>query len=249
MDNIAYIALSRQITLQRELDITANNMANMNTNGYKFEQLMINALSARPAINDPIKAPATFAHDNGIGRDFSQGALTLTGNDFDLGLDGDGAFFVVDGPDGPLYTRNGSFSVDDTGTLRTQEGLAVQSAGGGAIVIDPAKGAPVISQTGVISQAANGASEIVANLNVVRINDLSTLEKIGDTQYRLKSGAPVPALDAKVHQGMLEGSNVNAMIEVTRLIEINRAYTRMASLIEQNQQLKRNAVAQLGQVA
>jgi len=80
-------------------------------------------------------------------------------------------------------------------------------------------------------------------------NDLSALEKIGDTQYRLKSGAPVPAGDAKVQQGMLEGSNVNAMIEVTRLIEINRAYTRMASLIEQNQQLKRNAVAQLGQVA
>lgn len=249
MDNVAYIALSRQMTLRRELDISANNLANMNTTGYKFERLLIEAEPGAPAFNDSIKTPANFAYDVGMGRDFSQGSMMQTGNPFDLAIDGEGAFFVVDGPNGPLYTRNGGFMPDATGTLRTQDGLVVQGQGGGALVIDPQKGEPVISETGIVSQFVNGTAEIVGTINVVRVGDLGALEKTGDNYYTLTSGAAAPATDAKVHQGMLEGSNVNPMFEITRLIEINRAYAQVASIIEQNHQLTKSAINTLGKVA
>lgn len=249
MDNVGYIALSRQITLRKELDVSANNLANMNTTGYKFEQLMINAEQGDPAKNDPIKAPANFAYDNGVGRNFSQGSFLQTDNVFDLAIDGDGAFFTVEGANGTLYTRNGAFIPDDTGTLRTQDGLIVQGQGGGPIVIDPKKGAPTITESGIISQTVNGASEIVGTINMVRVANLSDLKKEGDGNFSLTTGTAAPATDARVHQGMLEASNVNPMLEITRLIEINRAYASIANIIEQNSQLTRTAISQLGKVA
>lgn len=251
VDNVGYIALSRQIALQKELDITANNLANLNTTGFKFEQLLIAAQKGDGAINVPIKAQANFAYDHGVGRDFSQGSFVKTENVFDIALDGEGTFFTLEGPDGPLYTRNGAFTVNEAGVLTNQDGYPVQGVGGAALTIDPLRGAPVISKNGIVSQTANGTSEIVGRIGVVRVNNLSQLEKMGDTNYRLGDDADAPqaANDARMIQGMFEGSNVNAMVEMTKLVEINRAYSRIASIIDQNQQLSKTAISQLGRVA
>jgi flagellar basal-body rod protein FlgF len=249
MDNTSYIALSRQITLQRELDISANNLANMNTTGYKFEELLINAEPGAPAYNSPIRTPANFAFDNGVGRNFTQGTMNQTGAPLDVALTSEGTFFVVNTPSGTAYTRDGSFTLSGDGTLMTQQGYVVQGDGG-AIVLDPKKGEPTISADGIISQMSQGQTERVGRLNVVRIANMSDLSKNGDSTFTLTSNAAaLPATDAAVRQGFLEASNVNPMSEVTNLVRINRAYASVASIIEQNSQLNRTAVERLGRVA
>jgi len=249
MDNANYVALSRQITLQRELDISANNLANMNTTGYKFEELLVNAEPGAPAYNMPIRTPANFAYDNGVGRNFTQGTMNQTGAPLDLALQGEGTFFVVNGPKGEAYTRDGSFTLSADGTLMTQQGYVVQGDGG-AIVLDPKKGEPVISADGIISQMSQGQTERVGKINVVRIANMSDLSKNGDGTFSLTSNAsPIPAADASIRQGFLEASNVNPMVEVTNLVRIQRAYTSLAAIVEQNSQLNRTAVERLGRVA
>ncbi|MDI7773799.1 flagellar basal-body rod protein FlgF [Asticcacaulis sp. EMRT-3] len=249
MDNTSYIALSRQMTLQRELDISANNLANMNTTGYKFEELLVNTQAGAPAYDSPIRTPANFAYDSGVGRDFSQGALNQTGAPLDLALSGEGTFFVVGGPKGNAYTRDGAFSLDSTGTLVTQDGYPVQGDGG-PIVLDPKKGEPTISKDGIITQMYQGQAERVGKLNIVRIANMSDLSKNGDSTYSLVSNAQaLPATDANVEQGYLEASNVNPMKEITHLVQINRAYESLANIIEQNASLSKSAIERLGKVA
>jgi len=249
MDNANYVALSRQITLQRELDISANNLANMNTTGYKFEELLVNTVPGAPAYDDPIRTPANFAYDNGVGRDFRQGALQQTGGTYDLAIEGEGAFFTVQTPAGVRYTRDGAFTTGPDGTLETQDGYPVQGDGG-PIVLDPKKGAPVISADGIVSQDSQGVSEQVGKIAVVRVGNMSSLFKDGRGLYGLQSGVvPQPATDVTLRQGMLEASNVNPMTEVTHLIQINRAYTQLANVMSQNMQLSSDAVSRLGKVA
>lgn len=249
MDNAAYVALSRQITLQRELDISANNLANMNTTGYKFEELLVTTQQGAPAYDDPIRNPANFAYDNGVGRDFRQGALQQTGGAYDLAIEGEGAFFTVQTPKGVAYTRDGAFTLGPDGTLQTADGYAVQSDGG-PIILDPKKGEAVISPDGIVSQAFQGTSERVGKISLVRVANMSDLTKAGNGTYTLKAGAVTqPASDVTIRQGMLEASNVNPMTEVTHLIQINRAYTQLANIIDQNSQLSKSAIERLGKVA
>lgn len=249
MDNASYVALSRQMTLQRELDISANNLANMNTTGYKFEELLISALPGAQAVNDPIRTPANFAYDNGVGRNFRQGTLEQTGGTFDLAIEGEAAFFVVQTGQGTAYTRDGAFTLGPDGSLQTQNGYQVQGDGG-PIILDPKNGAPTISADGIVNQTVQGQALRVGKIQVVRIDDLSNLQKQGDSNYTLKAGgAAIPATDAKIQQGMIEASNVNPMIEVTRLVQINREYAQIAAIIQQTNDLNRTAVERLGRVA
>jgi flagellar basal-body rod protein FlgF len=249
MDNANYVTLSREITLQKELDISANNLANMNTTGFKFEQLLNTTEQGAPAFDDPIRTPANFAYDNGVGRDFAQGTMTPTGSALDVAINGEGTFFVLQTAKGTAYTRDGGFTLGPDGTLETQNGDVVQGDGG-AIVLDPKKGSPVISEDGIISQAFQGTSERVGRLSVVRIADMSDLTKNGDNTYTLNGAASAaPATDATLRQGFLEASNVNPMTEITNLVKINRAYTMLANMVEQNSQLTSTAVDRLGKVA
>lgn len=142
MENAAYIGLSRQMTLRRELDIVANNVANANTTGFKVEQLMVSVEVGKRARNDSIKPSASFVLDNGVGRDFGQGAMQQTGRGLDFAISGEGTFFTVrDGANGQAYTRDGAFTLDPEGKLTTKQGLAVLG-GGAEIVLDPNLGAP-----------------------------------------------------------------------------------------------------------
>jgi flagellar basal-body rod protein FlgF len=242
VENAAYIGLSRQMTLRRELDIVANNIANANTTGFKVEQLLVGTEIGARARNDSIRPGASFVLDNGVGRDFGQGALQQTGRDLDFGIEGEGAFFTVNDGTGDAYTRDGAFTLDPTGKLVTKAGLAVQGDGG-EIILDPAKGAPVIGEDGTISQ--NGA--LVGKLTLARFDTLAALSKDGDGLYRNRSNAtPIDATGAKIHQGSLEGSNVNPLTEITSMIEISRAYEQASKMIENTNDLSRRAVERLG---
>jgi flagellar basal-body rod protein FlgF len=245
MENAGYIALSRQMTLRRELDIAANNLANVDTAGFKVEELLIATEDGRKARNLGIDGPGRFVLDTGVGRDFGQGGLSQTGATFDFAIDGQG-FFAVGGPEGERYTRDGRFATDPTGRLVTAQGLPVLGEGGSEIILDPAKGPPSVSADGIISQEG----ERVGRLQAVQFSALSVLSKDGDGFYvNTSNETPSPATEARIRQGMVESSNVQPIVQITNLIEISRAYEQMAKMIESSNDLTRRTVERLGRVS
>jgi len=243
MDTTLYVGLSRQMTLQRSLDLAANNIANVDTAGFKAEQLIVN--------EDPLTPPAPMADtvhyvfDTAVGRDFTQGSLEATGNPFDLAIEGQG-FFAVQTSAGQRYTRDGRFAIDAQNQLVTQRGEPLLSDGGAPIVLDPLQPTPAVGTDGTITQGRT----IVGRVGVVRFPNIALLSKEGDNLY---SAAPtmaaVQAPDAGIRQGTVEKSNVNSMVEITHLIEITRAYEQVAKMMDQTQQLASSAVQRLGQAA
>ena len=244
MENAAYVGLSRQMTLRRELDVVANNIANAETTGFKVEQLLVGTEVGERARNDSVRPGVSFVLDQGLGRDYSQGALEQTDRTLDFAIEGEGAFFVVQDGAGEAYTRDGAFTLDPEGRLVSGQGRPVLGDGQ-EIVLDPALGSPSVAADGTISQ--NGVQ--IGRLTAVRFDTLSVLEKGGDGLYRNTSNAqPVEAADVRIHQGMLEGSNVNPILEITNLIEIQRAYERITKMIENANDLSRRSVERLGKV-
>ncbi|MBX9614894.1 MAG: flagellar basal-body rod protein FlgF [Caulobacteraceae bacterium] len=242
MENAAYIGLSRQMTLRRELDIAANNIANAQTTGFKVEQLMLGTEVGDRARNDAVRPGVSFVLDNGVGRDFSQGSLQQTGRRLDFAIEGEGVFFRLEDGAGEAYTRDGAFTLDPEGMLVTKGGLPVLGEAG-PIVVDPALGPITVADDGSISQ--NGAP--VGQMALARFENLAVLSKDGDGLYRNASNdVPIDAAGAQVRQGMLEGSNVNPLIEITNLIEISRSYERASKMIENVSELSRRSVERLG---
>jgi flagellar basal-body rod protein FlgF len=243
MDNAIYVGLSKQMLLQRELDIAANNLANVDTVGFKFEEMLSNAdapATTRPGGATP---PLTFVTGVGVLRDYSQGPLTQTGAPLDVAIDGKG-FLKISTAAGTRYTRDGRFKLDPTGKLVTQDGDAVQGDGGD-ITLDPKKGPVSIAYNGEISQSG----ESVGKLAVVTFDSLSALSKDGSNQFRNDSNlTEQPASSAALKQGMLEGSNVQPITQITRLIEINQAYNAVSTMMSATASLANNAIQRLGAV-
>lgn len=243
MDNSIYVGLSRQMTLRRELDIIANNIANADTTGFKVEDSLTRTepkAAPRTRQSDAIK----FVLDDGVARDFSQGGMSQTTSPFDLGIEGQG-FFTIDTPAGPRYTRDGRFTLDPSGKLITEAGEAVAGDGGGEIIVSPEKGEVSISPDGVISQAG----ERIGKIGVVTFGSLGALEKVGDNQFRNTSNLqPQPGTASVVRQGMLESSNVKPVVEITRMIEVTRSYERITQMLDATAELSRKSVERLGRL-
>lgn len=239
MDNASYVGLSRQMTLRRELEIIANNVANADTAGFKVEQLLKEEEPTRPARTHGVRTPVDFVVDGEVARDFAQGGFTRTGNTFDLAVEGDG-FLVVQTAGGNRYTRDGRLQLDAQNRLTTHAGDPVL-AGGGPVVFDPQGAPPVIAPDGTVSQ---GAVQL-GRLDLVRFDKRDKLAKQGDNFYAANE-TPQPAPDVRVRQGMVEQSNVKPVLEITQLIEVSRAYERITRMVDQNQDLSRHAVERLG---
>ncbi|NBB17192.1 flagellar basal-body rod protein FlgF [Caulobacter sp. SLTY] len=243
MDNTLYISLSRQMTLRREMDVIANNIANADTTGFKVESLMVRTEAQAPArMTDGGKVK--FVLDDGVARDFTQGSLRQTGGDFDLAIEGKG-FFQVTTEDGDRFTRDGRFTLSPDGKLTTQAGDPVMGDGG-EIVLDIARGPVAIAADGTISQAG----ERVGKVQVFLFEDRSVLAKDQNNLLKNTSNeAPVADTASRVRQGMLEGSNVNPILQITRMIEVSRAYESVVRTMENTSDLSRRAVERLGRVA
>jgi len=245
MDNSLYVGLSKQMVLQRQMDIIANNIANSDTSGFKVESLAEAEDPQAPAFTLGGPAPVKFVMPNGVIRNFGQGALHRTDSPFDVALDGRG-FFKVQTPQGERYTRDGRFRMDDTGKLVAANGSPVLDDGGGQISLNPERGPLTVSPDGTLSQG----TERIGKLGVVDFPNLSTLEKVGDNLMQNTSNqTPTAATDVRLRQGMLEGSNVNPILEITRMIEVSRAYEQMAKMMDTQADLSTQAVQQLGKAA
>jgi flagellar basal-body rod protein FlgF len=243
MDNTLYVSLSRQMTLRKELDVVANNIANADTVGFKVESLMVANDPETPAAT-PSARPIQFSAVNGLARDFSQGALTQTGGSLDLGLRGEG-FFQVQTANGTRYTRDGRFSLDAQGQIVTAAGDPVLGDGG-PLTVDPTKGPPLIGPDGTVVQG----KQSVGKISVVRFASLSALQKDGGGYFENVSNiGSQPAQDTKVEQGMVENSNVNPITQITRLIEVSRAYEQISNIMDGNSSLYNEAIQRLGKAS
>ncbi len=243
MDNAIYVGLSRQMMLRRELDVIANNIANADTSGFKVEDTLTKT-EAKAAPRTPQSDAIKFVIDDGVARNFSQGGMTQTSSPLDLAIEGQG-FFTINTPAGPRYTRDVRFTLDPTGRLTTQAGAAVAGTGGAEIVVDPLRGPVTIAKDGTVSQGIN----IVGKVEVSRFDDLGSLRKDGDNLFRNVSNQTAqPAPDARVHQGMLESSNVKTIEQVTRLIEVNRAYDSISKMMADTSDLSRRSIERIGKL-
>ena len=243
MDNALHVGLSRQLTLQRQLDIAANNLANLDTAGFKVEQLMLQSDPLRPVTGRSRLDPIKYVIDDGVARSFAPGPLEKTASPLDMAVEGDG-FFQVRTSGGVRFTRDGRFSLDAQNQLVTQAGDPVLDGSGSPITLDPKKGDVAVAKTGQISQGGQPGAKI----GVVRFANLAGLSKGGDGLFT-SAETPAPAADAGVRQGYVERSNAQAMVEVTHLVEINRAYERVATMMNTAHDLSRAAIQRLGKAA
>ncbi|MCW5730743.1 MAG: flagellar basal-body rod protein FlgF [Alphaproteobacteria bacterium] len=241
MENATYIGLSRQMAMRRQMDVIANNLANMNTAGFRSEQMLFEEHLMRLAGRE--QAKASFVLDWGTLRSLRDGAIETTGNPLDVAISGRG-FLVVETPEGRRYTRNGHLRLSDQGELTTRDGHAVLDDRNAPIRLERADGRITIAPDGSVSNA-NG---LVARLNLVRFENEQQMRKAGDNLY--SSDEPeLPAEGAQFVQGAIEGSNVEPIVEMTNMVELHRSYQAMQRVLEADQEIQRRAIERLGKIA
>jgi flagellar basal-body rod protein FlgF len=256
MENAYLVGLSRQVALARELDVVANNIANLNTSGYKTNGAIFEEYISRTARGDGASRNDTrvsFVRDRATWTDLSQGPMERTGNPLDVALDGRG-FLTVQTPRGERYTRNGGFQINAQGQLVTTEGFQVLGEAG-PITFQPTDKDISISREGVITVREGDEARTESQRGKLRVVDFDNpgrLQKDGNGTFLAPAGvnAIVPEVDkrAAVLQGIIEKSNVRGVVEMTRMIEVTRTYTQVATILQQQADLRRSAIEKLAEV-
>lgn len=252
-----YTAYTGMINQQKRLDTITNNLANASTTGFKregltsksFDQMLtvkLNDLSV-PYLNEGIGKMSLGVKIGENYTDYSQGSFKETGNTYDLALAGNG-FFTISytdkkGNTSEKYTRDGEFTMDSEGYLRTLEGDYVQGEGGNIMI-------PV--ETSEVSIRDNGDiyadGEYVDSLRIVDFEDYNNIEKFGENLYNVVDGATETESTAAVKQGYLEMSNINVVKEMVEMITISRAYESNQKLIQTEDDMLDKSVNQVGKV-
>lgn len=241
MDNALYTSLSGQLALRRKLDIVANNVANINTPGFKRENAHFEEVFAKLEADGKGVA---FVQDRASTLDYAQGAMTQTGGDLDVALSGEGMFSVRGAGGETLYTRDGRFAKDAENRLITvATGAPALDTDGGEITIPPEAGRVTIGRDGTISDPAIGQ---IARLGIFKIPPLET-ERVADGLYAYE-GRPEPDTETGAIQGFIENSNVNPVRELTELIAVQRAYEASKSMLDREDERIKRAVSTLAQV-
>jgi len=239
METTSYIALSRQATLRREMSMVANNMANLETPAYRGEGMMFTEYLAET--QDGKTGKLSFVQDIGTVRDLQEGPMTRTENPLDLALRGTG-YFVVETEDGPRYTRNGSFQLNEAGEIVNAAGNPVLDANNNPIAVPEASGLLEIAGDGTVSTDQGE----LAQIQLVEFENEQQLQKRANGLFEPREEQEVlPAEDVTVMQGMIEGSNVQGVVEMTRMIELVRSYQSASKIGEQEHERILRAVRTL----
>ncbi|WP_121060614.1 flagellar hook-basal body complex protein [Chachezhania antarctica] len=232
MDSTAYTTLSRQSGLMREMQIVANNVANASTTGYRQGGMIFSEFVRRAPGEPSISmAGAKVEHTS-----LSQGALRRTDGPFDMAIEGDG-FFQIETPDGVRLTRAGAFSPNAAGDLVTMEGHRVLDAGGAPVFVPGTATSIRIASDGTIS-ADDGP---IGQVGVVQPVDPLGLVREDGVMFRADDGVE-PAEGARVLQFFLESSNVNSVLQLARMIEVQRAYELGQKFLDAEDRRVRDAI-------
>lgn len=238
MQSALYVSLSSQVALERRLTTIAGNIANANTTGFRATEIKFSEV-----LNGTGKVKTSFVSQ---GNDFLStvsGGLKSTGSAFDFAVKGD-AWFMVEGPAGPMLTRDGRFTMTTQGELITVNGFPVLDAGGAPIQLDGQAGEPVAAQDGSLSQ--NGVP--VANIGLFTVDLSAGYQRVAGLGV-LSKNAPEPVADQPdigVHQGYIEKSNVNPLSEISELIQVSRAFENSSAMMRDSDKTFRDAIRTLG---
>ncbi len=239
MENATYIALSRQSGLRRQMEVVANNIANMDTPGFKAQRLMFQQyLSGSDTPGG--QGEVSMVIDQASLRDMAPGALNRTGNQLDVAIMGEG-YLVVDTPAGPRYTRNGRLGVDTEGRLIDINGYAVMDQQNRPIDLPRFDEQVTISANGDIATSEGQ----VGTIRLVQFDNESAMAPLGGGLL-VTNEVPKEAEDTTLAQGMLEQSNVVPIMEMTRMIHVSRSYKSVQKLIDTEHERQRTAIRELG---
>jgi flagellar basal-body rod protein FlgF len=237
MDNAVYTGLSRQSGLMREMQLVAHNVANLATTGFRREGMVfaehIRRLGDAPSLS--------LTHGNGRVIDLSQGDLARTGGSFDFAIRGEG-FFLVETPGGDRLTRAGHFTPNAEGELVSADGHRLLDAGGAPVFVPPDARSVTLATDGTL--AADGVP--LAEIGLWRPADPLALRHEAGTLFAAEGYEPAEPGGAVILQGHLEGSNVNPVTEIARMIELSRAYELGQNLMQREDERIRAVVQTLG---
>ncbi len=236
MENSIYIGLSRQLALETDMQIVSNNIANMNTTGYRAQNTIFREYIVDPAGQ---KDPLSFVVDHGQYDSTKPGPAQMTGSQLDVALQGPG-FFGVSTPDGIQYTRGGNFGLNANGELVTPSGYLVAGMNGGGISIPADVTEIKITEDGTISTPDGDLGQLM----IVEFDDPQSITPKGNGLYSSEAQG-IPATNTRAIQGMLEGSNVEPVVEMTRMINIHRNYQAMQRMLQSEHERQRTAIKEL----
>lgn len=243
MENAQLITLSRVSALERQMNVVANNLANVNTTGYKSENMLFEEYLMPVASAEEFKSSdrdLRFVLDDRTIGNFGTGTIETTGNQLDVAIKGEG-FFVIQTPAGERYTRDGSFTLNPDGQLTNHDGHAVLGQGG-PIQFSPDDTSITINGDGTIT----GTNGEVGRLRVVTFDDPQTLNRKGQNLFE---GENARALETpRLSQFALESANVDPINQISQMIEVQRSYQELTNIMSQQNDLRENAIRTLGRV-
>lgn len=238
MQDSLYVALSSQIALERRLDTIADNVANASTIGFRAT-----GVKFEDVVSGTGQRSVSFASSGNTYLSGAHGALTETGNPFDFAVQGD-AWFAIDTPAGTVMTRDGRFSMNENGELMSIEGYPVLDSGGAPIQLDPRNGPPKAGADGSLRQN----DQLVGAIGLYNFDPGENFVRYGNSGI-VPARTPEPVTDRSdvgIAQGFLEESNVNPVLEMTRLIQVQRAFENTAALMRQTDSSTDDAIKTLG---
>lgn len=243
MENLLLVGLSRQMALRREIDVIANNVANVSTNGFKARSLRFSEFlgpTARAETFPGQDRRVAFVIDQGTPIDLSTGNVERTGNALDVAIRGD-AFFAVQTQSGQTrYTRDGGFEINPRGQLVTQAGHRVLGENG-PIEISTNETNVRIGEDGTVFTDQGNRGK----LRMVRFANPRDLRSEGVNLFSTAQNAQPAGPQVRVEPGALERSNVKPVIEMSRLVEVQRAYSSISSVLGRADELRRDAIRRL----
>lgn len=240
MEAASYVALSSQMALSRQLEVVANNLANASTPAFKAERMVFAEYLTRQSPGSP---STSFVQDLGTARDTTQGPLTRTGNPLDIALQGDG-YLTVQTPLGLRYTRNGRFQLDATGQVVNAQGYVLLTDANQPLIVPTDARDITVTRDGTVTTSQGDAGHI----QVVQFADQRALTPAAGGVY-VTDAQPTPASNTVLLQGMVEDSNVEPIIEMTRMMSISRNFGFAKDLGDNESDRAKSAIDRLGKAA
>ncbi|KAB2532276.1 flagellar biosynthesis protein FlgF [Salipiger aestuarii] len=228
-----YTTLSRQRGLTREMQLIANNIANSATTGYRQQGVMFSEYVQR---TDEPGGSVSMSLGEVKNTSFAQGTLTRTGSQYDFAIEGDG-FFLVQAPGGERLTRAGAFVVGPEGDMMTPDGYAVLDSGGAPVFVPPNATDLAVGQDGTLSSDG----QPIGQLGVVQPVNPAAMAREGGVLFRADEGYE-PVENPRVMQGFVESSNVDSILQVARMIEVQRAYEMGQNFLQREDERVRAAI-------
>ena len=260
MQDALFSGLFGALTTEHRMNYIANNLANVNTHGYKRDTLAFSdtmAYYAHDEIREPlmtVRSKSLFPEPKNMARsriavsvvDFSQGSMKFTGDPLDLAIAGDNAFFRVETPNGQFLTRNGHFVLSNDGTIMTPQGYTLQGDGG-AIQVPPGTRNITISGDGQVH--ADG--ELIGRVQLFSVDNLKNMEKFGHNLFKPRDNVNVTEGDgygggARVEQGFVEAANVEVVSEMVNMIETNRQFEAYQKIMQTADTIDKAACDKVG---